>query len=251
MKKRLLLFVLMGLPMFVQAQFIATMVHRYADKYYPGEVQLTNGRTTRYALIELPKAEQDAITVASDKKREKTTEIPSEKIKSVTIWSDEFPDVKATLYRVTTDRDFKKKKYVTYWGYPIAHSAWGTLYKCHTTYTMDKATGELWGDYYYSSMQGMSSENPVACVLVKAGESKGAMVGVANSYGPIMYWNIMHKKEVAEVFASNPKIKNWILQKKDELGGCDIQFILDEMVLTQKPHTDALPVIPATPGDDE
>lgn len=251
MKKRLLLFVLMGLPMFVQAQFIATMVHRYADKFYPGEVKLTNGRTTKYALIELPKAEQDEITVATDKKREKTKDIKSEDIESVTIWSDEFPEVKTTLYRVTTDRDLKKKKYYTYWGYPIAHSAWGTVYKCHLTYTMDKQTGELWGDYYSSSMQGMTSENPVACVLVKTGESKGAMVGVANSFGAIMYWNIMHKKEIAEIFVSNPTIKDRILQKKDELGGYDIQFILDEMAIAQESHTDELPIISAVPGDDD
>lgn len=262
MKKKLLLLALIVLPMLAEAQ-IAAMVHRYADVFYPGIVTMKSGRSTEYAQVELPKYDQAEITVSKDPKRKQTSVLKSEDIAYVTIWSKDFPEIKNTLYHISADRDCKGKKFQDYWGYPIAGSSWGMVFQCHLTYTMDKETGHLQGDYYGTYNNGIYQENPVACVLIRPGQKHGHMVILAQSSG-LKMWNVLHQKDIAELFAANPEIKEGVLQKKGGskmekgvvikaggLRGDDIQYVLDEMAASSEKHSDALPEISGTPGDDE
>ena len=269
MKKTLILIALL-MPLAASAQ-IGALVHRYANKFYPGAVVFRDGRKVEYLQVELPKQDQAEISVSNDKKRKQKTVLQSEDIVSVTVWTDEFPGVRNTLYYISADRDGKGKKYHSYWGYPIAESPWGTVYKCHTTYTMDKKTGNLLGDYYVTyGAYNMPNEQPAACILLKRNASHGLYIGGSSSVSKTMSWYYLKLKMVAEAFADNADIKQGILKKK--IHGSDIQFVLDEMAVSAglqpsssvsdlddtsspgelpSPDVSSIPAENGTVGDDE
>ena len=234
MKRIIAALSLVMLSVAVHAQ-LAAMIHKAINVYYSGIVTFNDGRQVEYKQVELPKEGETEITVSNDAKRKKTTVLQSEKIQSITVWYEDYPSVRNTLYHISVESDGKNKTYKSYWGYPIYSSAWGTVYQCHITYTLDKKTGQLDGDYYESvGAYGMRSVNPASAVLLRKGKKKGMYIGYVPYNSSTLWWNMLKLKAVAENFADVPYIRQGILKKT--VFGNDIQFVLDMMALSHGLH---------------
>lgn len=233
----LALMALMVLP--VRAQYLSNAIRKGIDNYTPGKVTFKDGTETTYRWIAIPGDGDDKVKVSNDPKHQKTEKVDASEIVSVTLWSTNFPDSMSTLYYIHADKSphvslmFPVPTHA--WGYPIASSSWGTVYRCCPIYSIDKKTGELMEEHYQksSNMGGMRTvENvPAWCYLVCDNFEKAQHIGSSPMGMPIMYfadvWN--PKKHSAPIFAENPAISNAIAKK--ELTGFDIQFILNEMAV--------------------
>lgn len=229
------LMVLMALP--VQGQYLSNAIRNSVEKFTPGKVTFKDGHETAYMWIVIPGDGDSKVKVSNDPKHQKKEEIDADEVVSVTLWSENFPDKMSTLYYVHADKSphfammFPAPTHA--WGYPIASSSWGTIYRCCPIYSIDKKTGEMMEEHYQSSstMGNMRTVQnvPAFCYLVCENFEHAQHIGSspAGSHSMVFanMWN--PKKLTSPLFAENPAIANAIGEKV--LTGRDIQFILDEM----------------------
>lgn len=214
----------------VQAQ-LGALIHQTVNVFYCGSLLYKDGHTEEYRFVAVPKSNQASIDVSNEGKNKGIIHVDVNELIAVTIWHEDFPEKKTTLYHLDADSYAMLPGNV--WGKPIASSAWGTLYKCHTTYTMDTKTGELEGDIYIVD----NAPNPTYCYLQCKDFEKAQILcaifyqlrgfGGQRIEEKKITWARYDKKKIAKIFASNPEIVAQIQTKK--LLASDIQFILDEM----------------------
>ena len=214
---------LLALP--AKAQWGA-MVNQSITVYSHGQVNFKDGHQEVYTWVEMPKIGATKVKVTNDPKKKKPTELNAEDIESLTFWTDKYPDDKFTLYYIHADKcklPMLGMMKQDAWGYPIAASAWGVVFKCHAFYDVDKKYGDIVCGYYYDQF----GEHGAACFMVCRDFENAQFIGSSTSKDKNkMQFNAL-PKHMAPFFKSNPQIEKKILNKK--LDGKDIQYILDEM----------------------
>ena len=214
---------MLALP--VKAQWGA-LINQSISVYSHGQVNFKDGHQEQYLWVELPKIGATKVKVTNDPKKKKPTELNAEDIESLTFWTDKHPDDLFTLYYVHADKcklPMQGRQFTDAWGYPIAASAWGVVFKCHAYYEVDKKTDEIWLGYYRDQF----GENGAACYLVCRDYKNAQWIGSSRSIDKNRVLFGATPKNIAPIFKSNPQIEKKILNKK--LDGKDIQYILDEM----------------------
>lgn len=233
MKKILstIVIVFLSVSLYAQGQ-MAALIHQNVNVFECGSLHYKDGRVEEYKYVSIPRANMTSIAVSNESKTKGIKEIDVDELVSVTIWHENFPENKTTLYHVVADKYALIPTNV--WGIPIASSKWGTLYQCYVTYTMYVDCGDLEGDLYIVD----GAPNPVHCYL-QCRDCEKAQVISYIQYQVYGFANGHHKtkegkkgwtraaKKVAEIFASHPDVAEKI--KKKELQAADIQQILDEM----------------------
>ena len=111
-----------------QAQFLG-LIKKAVEKYTPGKITFKDGHEETYRWVQIPADGVKAIKVSNDAKKKEKTTIPAEEILSVTLWNEKTPDKQGVLFHVHTDKSQWGKPQDA-WGYPIASSAWGPVYRC-------------------------------------------------------------------------------------------------------------------------
>ncbi len=222
MKKRfLLVLAAVFASVALHAQFGAfTQMEMATPHYYPGVVYFTDGHSEEFFEVELPRANFSKTFQVKksegDKKRTKINKIDVEGIK---IWHRDFPDKVHTLYSVRTD---KSMAHITYWGNPIAGSAWGVVYLCDVWYKVNKKNGDLDVVKFYNSKTGERTHT--LYFLRRAGEVEAEL---------LMYDNSFYKKNAKYFFSGNQVICDGIMSGKLKVEE-DLQYILDEMAGDKK-----------------
>lgn len=248
----------MGLP--AQAQ-IVNAIRKAIVHYTPGVVNFKDGHHEEYAFVEIPKQGLTKLKVTNDPKHKNPEELNAADIASVTLWTEDDPATTYTLYYVHADKSklpFLKTYPVDAWGYPIASSPWGTVYKCNSFYEVDKKSGKLEARYNTRTTQmGYSyvvEEVAAGCYMVCRDYENAQIIGGSKSaWGKGMTF-IGVPKRIGPIFKSNPSIEKRI--KEQKLRGDDIQYILDQMAIfhglsTETVVEDANTNANGTVGDDE
>lgn len=276
--RSLILFItLLSMAMPMRAQLTALMLAAKAIKdnvpvYTPGEILYRDGHRETYAFVQLPRQGLSKLKVSNEAKHAHPVEIEAIDIESVTYWHADFPEKQTTIYYLHVERDDKNKRLgriTDAWGYPLLSSPWGTVYKCHTAFTMNKKTGDMEKHYAIRTvhMGNMvtTEEVPAACLLVCPDYPYAQPIGSSYSYQDHSMILSLPKR-VAPIFASCPDIEQRILDR--EISGEDMQYILDYMAdyhnLTTAPRevqpgstiseegaNSSQPTSYGTPGDDE
>lgn len=235
MKRTIVLIIsalLLVLAMPSQAQIISA-IQKSVTRFAHGIVNYKDGHQEEYLWVEIPKIDLKELKVSNDEKHRKPDVLDAADIESVTIWTDKQPDEKVTLTYIHADKcqfPFMKTYPVHAWGYPLYASAWGVIYKCPAFCEENKKTGHLEERYLTKTENnGMFSrtvEVPAGCYMVCRDFENPQVIGY--SYiGGTGFSFCAASKYIAPFFASNPAIKEGILQNK--LNGLQIQYILDEM----------------------
>lgn len=264
-----LLFLFMTLSVGVNAQIvslIAGAIKKAVPIYTPGTITYKDGHEVEYMWVELPKSGDVSIKVSNDPKHKKADEIDAAEIYSITYWTEQLPEKKLTLYKLHADKSkipFASTLPVDVWGYPIAASEWGVVFKCNPRYELDKKTGEIQLCYDTRAVQMGNTihyETVSACCFLLCKDFENAQLIGGSLYSDAMNWAALKMKHIAPFFASNPDIEKRIEEK--QLSGGDIQYILDEMAIFHGMKESVTPVNPSeqstseavtngTIGDDE
>ena len=232
----LTLMALLALP--VHGQLLSNAIRNSVEKFTPGKVTFKDGSEMPYRWIVIPGDGDDKLTVSEDPKHKKKEKIDAAEVVSVTLWSEEFPDSMSTLYYIHADKSPHPSLFFPApthaWGYPIAASEWGVIFRCCPIYSIDKKTGMLMEEYYTTTrrvgnMQ-VAEDVPAFCFLVCDKYENAQHIGSSPAGSWFLHfadmWN--PKKHVAPLFDENPAIAQAVADKK--LLGRDILFILNEMV---------------------
>lgn len=238
MKKRifLLLSFVALLALQADAQIISAIVaaaKKATPHYTPGIVVFKDGHEQAYRWVQIPRQDMKGFKVAEDEKHKKPIDLNPADIAAVVIWSEALPEKKVTLIHIEAEKSdlpFYKTYPTEAWGYPIASSAWGTVFKCNYGFYINKKTGELEAEYAKrtSSMGNTMYVEEVAagCYLWCADFEKPQLIGGSHSGTTRMQWAGVPKR-MGQFFASNPQLAQRIVDCK--ITGEDIQYILDEM----------------------
>lgn len=240
MKKLLSLYALLLIVCFgVKAQFIsgvAEMIKNSTPQYTPGIITFKDGREVEYNWVELPKSGCISLKVSNEEKHKNPEEIAASGILCVTYWTSEFPEKKLTLYKLHADKSsipFAGALPQEVWGYPIASSEWGTVYKCNYRYELSRKKDEILFAYRVTTQRMGNTvttrEVAASCYLVCRDFENAQLIGGSSSAGTSMEWAAIKMKHITPFFASNPAIAQRIDDGK--LFGRDIQYILDEMAI--------------------
>lgn len=223
--------------------------------YYPGEVYFADGHSEVFAELQQPyvgKAKLAAKKNESDKSR---TEIDVADIVAIKIWHKDFPDQENILYHLTVKKELLQS--AIQWGFPVAGSKWGVLYKCIQYYEMDNKTGELKSIRVYDEYNNATEWY----YLMRPNWGEGRMMICDNISGTLKGDRIKsqfapNRKKAAEPFKENKKIYDGIVS--GELKPSDIQYILDEMAggkatapATETPAVETQKTTNGEVGDDE
>lgn len=230
---------------------IAGAIKKAVPIYTPGVITYKDGHKVEYMWVELPKSGDVSIKVSNDPKHKNADEVDASEIKYITYWSQQFPEKKLTLYKLHADKSnipFTATMQVEVWGYPIAASEWGIVYKCHPRYELNKKTGEIELCYDVRSVQMGNTvhyETVAASCFLQCKDFENAQLIGGSLYEESMHWVTIKMKHVAPFFASNPTMQKSIEEKK--LTGADIQYILDEMAIFHELKDSSLE--PTTPTE--
>lgn len=190
-----------------------------AQKFYPGIITYTSGRSEQLEAIEMPVSGMSAVHVSKTEKCKPADrlEIQLTALFSIELWSKAFPSQHTIFYSVSWHQG---KKILHAWAFPLATNPYGTLYACYPSYVYNKKSGIFDPELSYTDGQ----PDPVPCVLVRTGEAYGTPV--VNYVGEQLRW-AMPVKKLAELFADRPAIAEALLNKgyKPE----DIQRLLNDL----------------------
>lgn len=227
----LLLTVLLLLPIPAKAQ-LGAMIAMNTPYYARGVVHFKDGRQGEYLWVELPKISATEVRVTDDPKKKKVEKLSAADIDHIVFWSDKFPEDKVALWYIHADKSklpLMGLAPVDGWGYPIAASAWGAIFKCNAFYQIDKKSGHIVAGYTYDQKFGAAGENPALCYLVCKDFKNAQTIGHSGSYDGNNMQFYGYPKHIAPFFKSNPEISDAILKKK--LTAINMQYILDQMAI--------------------
>lgn len=253
MKKLSFTILLLALTVGVNAQvvsMIANAIKKAVPIYTPGVITYKDGHEVEYMWVELPNSGDVSIKVSNDAKHKKAEEIDATDIYYITYWTEQFPEQKLRLYRLHADKSkipFAGTLPQDVWGYPIAASEWGVVFKCNPRYEISKKLGEIMLCYDVRAVQMGNTvtyeQVPAHCYLLCKDFENAQLIGGSREGKTTMIWAAIKMKHIAPIFASNPSIEQRINDKK--LRGEDIQYILDEMAISHGLNK-AVEVAPAT-----
>ena len=233
MKKLTLLFALfMLLAIPVKAQ-LGAAIRKSIPNYARGIVHFKDGRTGEYLWVEMPQIGATEVKVTDDSKKKKVEKLQAADIEKIVFWSDKFPDEKFALWYIHADKSklpLMGLAFVDAWGYPIAASGWGVVFKCHSFYQIDKQSGHIMVGYTYDSQFGAAGENPAGCYLVCKDFENAQIIGMSGSMDGNKMRFFSTPKQIAPFFKSSPEVSNAILKNKN-LKKVDIQYLLDQMAI--------------------
>lgn len=216
MKKLLFLIFSLSLCLTASAQFALQML---VKSFMPATIVFVDGHEETFASVSLPGVSNtiDAFPDAKHKAADKQS-FDAKDIECIHYKNEKNPDQVKTLYHITA----KKKAILrtSLWGYPIAASEWGVIFKCHPSYSVNKKTGELMGDVIYEN----GTENPVNCLLLINGQDEAEWFMQQYSYGRTKWFLL---KDACRILQNNPELVEKI--KKKKIKPDDMQYILDAM----------------------
>lgn len=228
----------------------------FKPQYYPGEVYFLDGHAEEFDEIEMPQAGKNRLTVKKNASSKKRTEIDAADIVGIKVWHKDFPDKTNILYYVHSKKELLQNTHQ--WGFPVAASAWGVLYKCYKLYEINDRTGEANGILIFDNNQSsifyyLKRPNWNEAHLLIMDDITYFFKEKVKTKFPL------GKKKAAEYFKENPRIYEGILS--GTITAEDMQYVLDEMAggkkieetspIEQKPevHTDS--IANGEIGDDE
>ena len=215
--------------------------------YYPGEVFFVDGHHESYYEVELPKNNEDKISVKVKKEDKKRIELNAIDIVAVKFWHKDFPDNVHVLHYVKVPKKSVYKQH--YWGTPIYGNSYGVLYECDSFYEINKKTGKL----HVVKFVDRGSETATVYIIKKNDAVEGNVIAFNNGFGKLWYFN---KKTIAESFKENASVYEGIQSGK--LGPDDLPYIMDEMAggkatdpATETPAVETQKTTNGEVGDDE
>lgn len=234
MKKLPILFFLLVLPLVVESMYAAGHIGTFKiPEYACGTVYFNDGREETYKWVEIPTKGKLKISVSNEDNKSKKEHIESSDIRCVTLWNENFPEKKATIFRVKCLHDWGKSvKEVHFWGLKMQENSWGRMYMCYSEYGFNKKTGDF---ETFTLVVDNMPDDPVVLIesrdfqdtrfvgryfKQKVKKSDIVREGV---YG----WVKKRLKTIASYFSSKPDIAEQIAN--GTLTGTDIFYIFDQM----------------------
>jgi len=209
------------------------------NSHYCGTVTFKDGHEETYKEVEMPSRWEKEISVKTGEGKKDRMKLDANDIRSITYWSDKFPEVKSTIYCLSVVPDDRKNKgAVPEWGVPYMGSEWGIVFRCYEGYTLNQK-GELMFlvtlDESLSALgkPGLQVWQPL--LLVRSDSETAVYVGSVRSYTARKtketvneyVWPDGKPKKGAENFKENAEIYQQILD--GTLKADDLQYILDQM----------------------
>lgn len=190
-----------------------------SSKTYPGVVYFSNGKQIECAAVQLPYSGMKKIKMATLDQPKRKKEVNVDDIVKIRFWVQGKEDVQSVLFHV-----HNKKGEVSSgrdWGWPIAQSSWGVVYRCYRMYKMDKDSGRLMGVYEFDAQDHLK---PVIAFLWREGDKLATPIMEDDEW----YYNT----RVANMFRDDKTISQGI--RKLEIQPKDIQKLLDRMATSAK-----------------
>lgn len=173
--------------------------------WYPGRVVLTDGTTSEYPAIRLPRYVDVSLVVSEDgEKHNKHIKYDPDEVAYIEVWHKHFPDSVYRLYSMRTE-----KKYSThFWSTVDIAGEHGMLMKGAHSYEIDEETGELFGKVYSSG----TAPAQFAYFVWLEGEQY------------FQLWTPYSKRKMAKIFAKDPTLSTLLKEGKEEVT---VEFLLD------------------------
>lgn len=234
--RKVLVFLLLALPLIAFGNAAPSQIC--------GTIRFVDGHEEALRYVALPSSITSELTVKKEGSGKLVT-IPAEEVVSLTVWHVDHPDKTATLYYLDYKPVFKKSQRLYHcWGVPMMGSEWGVVFRVSSRYEIHDD-----GEFYTVTVirNGWGSD----FMLVKCRDFEHAQwIGIVdgkhnadNGDGLAMYWQT-NPRNVAQVFASNPKISQQIADGK--LQASDLRYILDQMSLMNEEEKQQLAPEPSS-----
>lgn len=198
-------------------------------EYAPATIVFADGHSKNYAQVKMPVAIYPIVAYSSeDRSAESRESFQMKDISQIRFWN-EGTKTETIIHRL------QMKPYFTlgreHWGILEAQNDWGALYRCYSSFGLDKkgdVVGEISAESFPSA-GGPLLDSPIMIALLHSGEEEGEWVAYlqAGKKTKLMWFDISGKRMINYIEESHPDLAEQI--RKKQLKANDLLYIFDQL----------------------